>query len=154
MRRSFRITAPGIALALFFLFLAVSLFVSLARSVRRLDAAFRFAGETAYEERARLFGAEYAREVEEIRRAIPRDGVYLLFDGDEKELGGAIWIRFDLAPRRAVFLGFLKDAGTAESFQAIRQAIRETRWVVIGYAKKPPRLMASSELLRRLGEGR
>ncbi|HEX7185051.1 MAG TPA: hypothetical protein VF756_24700 [Thermoanaerobaculia bacterium] len=150
--RSFRITAPGIALALFFLFLAVSLPLSLGRSVRRIHAAFRFAGETAYEERARHFGAEYARAVEEIRRTIPKDGVYLLLDGDEEELGGAIWVRFDLAPRRAVFLGFLKDLKTPASFRY--PLIRETRWVVIGYAQKPPRLMEGSELLRRLEAGR
>jgi hypothetical protein len=148
----FRITAPGIALALFFLFLAVSLPVSLGRSVRRIDAAFRFAGETAYEERARVFGAEYALAIEEIRRTIPRDGVYLLLDGDEVERGGAIWVRFDLAPRRAVFLGFLKDLGTRASFR--RRVTREARWVVIGYAEKPPRLLERPELLRRLEAGR
>lgn len=150
--RPLRVTAPGIALALFLLFLAVSLPVSLGRSARRISTAFRFAGETAYEERARVFGPEYALAIEEIRRLIPRDGVYLLLDGDDQELGGAIWVRFDLAPRRAVFLGFLKDLGSPASFR--RRAVREARWVVVGYAHKPPRLMERSDLLRRLEAGR
>jgi len=131
--------------ALFALGLTASLAWSVARSARRIETAFVYAGESALQERSREQGAPYARRIEEIRRAIPRDGVYALVDGDGAELGGAVWVRFDLEPRRAVLLGLRKDLPTGA--ELIRRFPPEARWVVVAYAEGPPQLMPAVQFL-------
>jgi hypothetical protein len=132
-------------LALFAAGLTASLIWSAAKSARRIEKAFLYAGESTLQERSREFGTPYARRVEEIRRAIPRDGAYALVDGDSAELGGALWVRFDLEPRRAVFLGLRKDLpGAGELRRRIPPGVR---WVVVGYAEAPPQFMDVTRLL-------
>jgi hypothetical protein len=131
--------AAAAVLALYAAGLTVSLGWTAAKSARRIEKAFLYAGESALAERSREFGASYAREIEAIRRAIPQDGAYALVDGDPVELGGALWVRFDLEPRRAVFLGLRKGLPRAAELRC--RIPPEVRWVVIGFAKAPPVLV-------------
>jgi hypothetical protein len=130
-----------LVLAVFFLGLTVSLGWTSAKALRRIQKAFLYAGESALAERSREFGAPYARKVEEIRRAIPRNEVYALVDGDNDgvKIGGTLWVRFDLAPRRAVFLGPRKNL---HNFAEVRRRVPSgVRWVVIGHSEAPPELV-------------
>lgn len=149
--KAVRSRSATIALALFGLLLAVSLFWSTGRSVRRIYWAFAYAGETPLEERSRHFGPEYTRAIEEIRRTIPPHAVYALVDADPVEEGSVLWVRFDLAPRRATYLGFLHDL---RGPGAVRQRmIREAHWVVIASVRRPPVLYERREFLRAVREG-
>ena len=139
------------ALALFGLLLAVSLSWSSVRSVRRIWRAAIHAGETPLEERSRLFNPEYAEAIEEIRRTIPPHGVYALVDADPAEEGSVFWVRFDLAPRRAAYLGFLPDL---RSPRVVRERlIREARWVIVASVRRPPVLYERRDFLQRLRAG-
>jgi hypothetical protein len=75
-------TSAGRKLVLLFFLagLTVSVGWTAAKSLRRIQKAFLYAGESALAERSREFGAPYARKVEEIRGLIPQDGVYGLVD--------------------------------------------------------------------------
>jgi hypothetical protein len=137
---------PRSPVLLFFLAgLTVSLGWTAAKSLRRIEKAFLYAGESALDERSREFGRPYALAIEAIRRTIPRHDAYALIDGDPEELGGALWVRFDLEPRRAVFLGLRKDLPkTANELR--RRLPPDIRWAVIGYANAPPVLVDLRQL--------
>lgn len=147
-RRSF---AATFALALFGLLLAVSLAGSSVRSVRRIYRAALYAGETPLEERSRLFGPEYAAAIEEIRRTIPPHGVYALVEGDPSEEGSVFWVRFDLVPRRAAYLGFLQELRSPKIVR--ERLIREARWVIVTSVRRPPVLYERHEFLQQLRAG-
>jgi hypothetical protein len=143
--------AATVALALFGLLLAVSLPWSAGRSVRRIWWAFSYAGETPLEERSRQFNPQYAQAIEEIRRTIPRHGVYALVDADPVKQGSVFWVRFDLAPRRAVYLGVLQGL---QSPRIVRERlIREARWVIVASVHRPPVLYERREFLQKLRAG-
>lgn len=141
-----------LALALFGLFLAVSLTISVGRATRRIYGSIVAAGETPLEERSRIFDPRYVQAIEEIRRAIPRDGVYALVDADPVEEGSVYWVRFDLAPRRAIYLGFLHELQTPRI--ARERMVREARWVIVASIHRPPVLYARHDFLRQLRAGK
>lgn len=143
--------APTVALALFGLLLAVSLAWSAGRSGRRIYWAFAYAGETPIEERSRQFDPQYAQAIEDIRRTIPPHGVYALVDADPDELGSVLWVRFDLAPRRPVYLGFLHELSKPATVRM--RLVREARWVVVTSVDRPPVLYERPEFLQALREG-
>ncbi|MES1245970.1 MAG: hypothetical protein ABUT39_30460 [Acidobacteriota bacterium] len=142
----------GLVLAL----LAIQMAVALPRAFRRSASEgwhlVRDFGETPRERRVRNFGAGYVEAIEEIRRTIPPDGAYVLINGHgEVEEGGPIWVKFDLAPRRAVYLGKLADLGNAERVK--RRMPRAARWVVIARGTyDPPVLMERFRFVRGLEE--
>lgn len=131
---------PRLALGLFAVFLAVSI-LHAARATGRTGLLLLEArGETPSEERIRAYGPDYIRAIEEIRRIIPEDGAYVLIsDGPESE-GAPYWIKYDLAPRRAVYLGELH---TLQPVDRLRKRMpRAARWVVISYdSYRPPVLI-------------
>ncbi|HVS00988.1 MAG TPA: hypothetical protein VMW27_30500 [Thermoanaerobaculia bacterium] len=134
-----------LALAAFALSLAVSVPFVLGKSARRVLTAVRHAGEDASAARVRSFGAPYVDAVEAIRRTIPPDGVYALIDGEREIEGSQLWVRHDLAPRKAVFLGKLHEQRNP---QRIRNRLPgRARWVVIAYADRPPELLGRSRFL-------
>ncbi len=139
------------ALALFGLLLAVSLPWSAGRAVRRIWWAFAYAGETPLEERSRELDPQYALAIEEIRRTIPRHAVYALVDADPDEEGSVLWVRFDLAPRRPVYLGFLHDLRNPRTVR--QRLIRDARWIVVASVRRPPVLYERPEFLRELRAG-
>lgn len=149
MRRSFPAT---LALVLLAVQLAVALSLALARSAREGLHLVEQRNETPYERRVRTFGPAYVDAIEKIRRTIPVDGAYLLVNAHpEAEEGGPIWVKFELAPRRAVYLGRLDRLGKAERVR--RRSPRAARWVVIthgGY--DPPVVVERRAFLRQLEE--
>jgi hypothetical protein len=144
--------SAAIALSLFGLLLAVSVAWSTGRSVRRIYWAFSYRGETPLAERSRQFDPQYAQAIENIRQTIPRHAVYALVDADPEEEGSVLWVRFDLAPRRAVYLGFLHDLHSAKAVRI--RLVREARWVVVASVRRPPVLYERHDFLRELLAGR
>ncbi|HEX5760571.1 MAG TPA: hypothetical protein VF121_15400 [Thermoanaerobaculia bacterium] len=141
-----------VALALIAAHLAVALPLALGRSAKRLVAAARQLDETPAEARRRVFGAAYVAAIEEARRAIPVDGIYLLVDAQSGEEGAQDWVRFDLAPRRALFLGKLADLPPPAKLK--RRLPGGARVVVLATGnRKPPRVLDRASFVRSL-EGR
>lgn len=136
------------ALVLFAILLAVSLFWSTGRAARRLYWGWLYAGESGFDERSRLFNPAYAQAIEELRRAIPEDGIYALVDADPYEMGSVIWVRYYLAPRKAVLLGFLHDLKTPQDVR--KRMIREARWVIVASFDGPPVLYRRHEFIEKL----
>lgn len=141
----------SLALLLLAVHLAVSLAWTSGRSFHRVSHGFANLGESAREKRVRAFGPGYVDAIETIRRTLPRDAAYVLINGDPEDEGGPLWVKFDLAPRRAVFLGRLRDD---EDGSRLRKRMpRAARWVVIAYGEdRPPLLLERHEFVRRLRE--
>lgn len=138
-----------LALAFFTWYLAVALPDALDRPDDFLEQAVELSGETPIEERSRFWGEQYTQRIEQIRRVIPPDGVYILVNGDRIDHGAPIWVRFDLAPRRAVLL-------TRHHLNRPRVVRRKVpgsaRWVVVAAEGKLPELVEKSRFLRHLKE--
>lgn len=138
-----------VALAAFGLFLATSLPVALGTSANRLLQALRRAGESPEAARLRVFGIPYVDTIATIRRSIPPDGVYALIDGEPGDEGAALWVRHDLAPRKAVFLGKMHQLPGVRRLRSRMPA--RARWVVIAYAGgRPPELVERFRFLAAL----
>lgn len=119
----------SLALGLFAVYLAVALLGAAHDTGRNLALMYYTRGETPFQERARSYSPEYAEGIAAIRRTIPPDGAYLLINGTPEEKGGPFWAKFDLAPRRAVFLG---ELGKLDDTRSLRRRMpRAARWVVI-----------------------
>jgi hypothetical protein len=134
-----------LALAAFLLSLVVDLPLTAVRTLRRVGRAALSLGEDARGARVRLLGAATVRALDSLRQAIPADGEYLLVDGGEELQAEAYWVRFELAPRRALFAGRL-----SEMERASRQAWElppAARWVVVAYPGGPPRLLSREQLV-------
>jgi hypothetical protein len=142
----------SLALALLALYLAVSIPRALLRSAREVRSLATHRHETPYDKRVRNFGPGYAEAIERIRRKIPPDGAYLLINTHKDfEEGGPLWVKFDLAPRRAVYLGKLDQLGSADRLR--RRTPRAARWVVLAHGPyDPPVLMERHRFLQQLGE--
>lgn len=86
--------------------------------------------------------------------AIPPGGDYLLLDGGEELQGATYWVRFELAPRRARYVGRLSEmSGQTGPLRELRQALSRPdgpRWVVVALPHDPAVLLDRGELLRRM----
>jgi hypothetical protein len=134
----------ALALGVLAFFLVQSGISTILRSAHWIGQAASLAGRDHAAVRRWVSGGPYVRAVEHIRRAIPRDGEYLLVRGGTEWEGGALWVRFDLAPRRARFLGVWGEL-------AARELPPGPRWVVIAFsAPRPPVLMRREDFLRTL----
>lgn len=130
----------ALALAVFALFLIDSGASTVWHSWRGIAQAAALAGEDTSAIRRRLLGSRYLRAIEQLRRAIPRDGEYLLVGGGTEKHGGALWVRFELAPRRARFLGRWTELPVGRDLR--RTLPPGPRWVVIAFSEpRPPILM-------------
>lgn len=138
--RSSRSLLATLALGLFAVYLVLSVSQAAFETAKNGVLLFRTRGETPLQERSRVYGPVYAHAIETIRRTIPRDGAYILVNGESEEQGGQFWVKFDLAPRRAVYLG---ELGTLASVDRLRKRMpRAARWVVIAYGSyRPPVLI-------------
>jgi hypothetical protein len=105
---------------------------ALAESQRRVRLAIHFRNDSASAAEARFRGERYVGAIERIRATIPPDGAYLLVDTEGHEDN---WVRFDLAPRRPVFLGVLKDRMTDAAFEKPPQDA--PLWVVVARRVEP-----------------
>ena len=113
MRLGLRRSLALLAGAACTLHLASSLPSNLARAASRLSAASSALDEDPELVRRRRYGAEYVEAIDRIRRALPRDAAYFLVDGEAEIEGGALWVRLDLAPRKAFFLGRQRELASA-----------------------------------------
>jgi hypothetical protein len=150
--RSPRKLLSALALAAFALFLATSVPVALATSASRLLSALRVArqaGDDPYEARLRSFGLPYVETLETIRRTIPPNGVYALVDGEDDVEGSPLWVRHDLAPRKAIYLGKMRELPSVQRLQ--RRLPGRARWVIVAHAgNRAPVLVERYRFLREL----
>ncbi|HEV7784394.1 MAG TPA: hypothetical protein VGQ28_03590 [Thermoanaerobaculia bacterium] len=138
----------ALILALF----AASLLVSLGQAAKRSRVRFVLAashlGEDSRQARRRVLGARWLAAEEEIARAIPAGGEYLLVDGGEERQGATLFLRYQLAPRRARFVGRLSEVGGPARWAASLPA--GARWVVVAYPGRPPVLVGRADFPRWL----
>ncbi|HEV7785745.1 MAG TPA: hypothetical protein VGQ28_10445 [Thermoanaerobaculia bacterium] len=144
----------AVALALLAVSLLAAIPMATLRVERRIFQVVQLAGENARGAHARVLGAAAADALDSIRRTIPPGGEYLLLDGGAEEQAATFWVRFELAPRRARYVGRLNEMpGVLGSFQQLRQALSRPggpRWVVIAFPRDPAVLLDRGELLRRM----
>jgi hypothetical protein len=139
----------AVAIGLLGLFLVTSIPPAAVHTGTRAIQAVRQAGEDSAGAWRRVQGEDYVAAVERIRRTIPRDGEYLIVNGAPEWHGGPYWVRFDLAPRRARYLGLLSELagqkGLADRLSA------GPHWVVVAYPdRQPPLLIEREAFLRQL----
>ncbi len=127
--------------------LAAGVAASLNTSVR-LGQAVALVGEDGAAARRRFQGADYMDAIEQIRRTIPPGGEYLLVDGGEERQAAPLWVRFDLAPRRARLVGALRDLPDPD--QLAERMPASSRWVVIAFYGRPPVLIDRETFLLQL----
>ncbi len=137
----------SLAAGIFLLFLATAVPPAILQSAGRIVWAASLAGEDPPAARRRFLGEPWTRAVDEIRRVIPPDGEYLLASAEGAE--DTYWVRFELAPRRPLFLGRWSrlPAGTLLP--------PGPRWVVVAFEEpQPPLLLTREDFLRRLDRPR
>jgi hypothetical protein len=137
---------------------AASLLVALPQAGRRsrvciVQAASRL-GEDSRQARCRALGASWVAAEEEIRRVIPIDGEYLLVDGGAERQGATLFLRYQLAPRRARFAGRLSEVADPVQWAANAAGLPAApRWVVVAYPQQqPPVLVDRADFPRWLKE--
>jgi hypothetical protein len=128
------------AAGLFGLFLVAAVPQAVQRAAGMLRYAGRLGGESPSTARARFSGDAYVHAIDEIRGALPIDRPYVLVEAGRPQDGGVYWVRWDLAPRRAVYLGQLAEL--ADAVRSRRRFIASPRQVVVSYGPgQPPRLV-------------
>ena len=134
--------------------LAVSVLAAVPLTVlrvgRRIAETVPLAGENARGARERLLGAPVVKSLDAIRRAIPAtspNNEYLLVDGGEEPEGATYWVRFELAPRRARFVGRLSEMSEMQAPPSLPPG---PRWVVVAFPDGPAALLDRDDFLRRL----
>ena len=150
--------AGSVLRAMALVLLAVSLLAALPltalRVGRRIFEVAQLAGEDARSAHMRILGAAAADVLDSIRRTIPPNGDYLLLDGGAEWQGATYWVRFELSPRRARFVGRLSEmSGQSQPLRQLRQALSQPggpSWVVVAFPHDPAVLLDRGELLRRL----
>lgn len=118
---------------------------ALVKSWTRAAAAPGAARDDAAAALARQRGPEYAAAIRILRERLPADGAYLLLTEQE---GADMIVRFDLAPRRAVFGGAPKDIATNVT-SARLPALPE--WTVIASLVPPGPSLLKTRLLAEKG---
>ena len=143
-RSTARRAIPAAGLLAIAAFLAWRVPVGLLASVARFVEAGRAVHDGPGEALARQRGPEYAAAVAGIRERLPVDATYVLVSVP----GGAdMIVRFDLAPRRAVFGGSLRELGAALASGGGRDL---PAWTVLADLEPPgPRLVATRDLAAR-----
>ena len=97
---------PLVGLVALAAFLATGLPAALSASWKRIKTAGHDRSLSADESLARLRGPDYVAAIQRIREELPADSEYLLIGATD---GADVFVRFDLAPRRAIFGGESKD---------------------------------------------
>jgi hypothetical protein len=137
------------------LFLAAAVPWALLRACGELYRA-AYVHESLAEARARVHGEDYTRAIDQIRREVPPGDAYLLVVDGEPKSGCTYWVRYDLAPRRALYLGRLDELTSGA--QVRRRLTANLRHVVVAFETgEPPRLYERyrflQEIDRRAREG-
>lgn len=141
-----RAALPLVAVAVFGLSLAVAGLTTARAAVMLVREAWPHRGESVLDARRRVFGAPYADGVERIRAALPRDADYLL--ASRGEASDAIWLRYDLAPRRARWLGLMRASRRA--FEVDGRPHDPPPFVVVADPAAGPELVPSDVFFARV----
>jgi hypothetical protein len=99
---SFRGFAGWAALAFF---LALALPETLANVMLHFDRGRERMHLSSLAARSEVLGTSYVRSLQEIRHLIPEEEDYFLVDAGTAGESSPLWVRYELAPRRAVLLG-------------------------------------------------
>jgi len=136
---------PLVGLVALAAFLVLRLPAALAVSWSRATAAWRDRALNADSALAQMRGSEYVTAIHRIREELPSDSEYLLLAVP----GGAdVFVRFDLAPRRAIFGGALTDVAYNVTPAKLR-ALPE--WTVIARLDPPGPRLVKTRLLAEKG---
>jgi hypothetical protein len=149
-RRRSRRAIDLVALGLAALYVAAALPLALVRAEARVALALCEAGEPAGAALARVHGAAFADAIAAIRRTVPADEPYLIVAENAPEEGDENWVRYELAPRRAVLV-----RGRPRSARALRQRVPAgIGWVVVTPGKGgPPSLYPRADYFQSLEAG-
>jgi hypothetical protein len=144
----FALDVLAAVLAAVFLVFAVP--QALHRAANLLISEYYLTGETLAASRARFYGDDSLRAIDQIRAQLPLDEPYLLVEGGGQKSGGVYWVRYDLAPRTSAYLGRLDEIGPG----SVRRAAGSLRRVVVSYGPdRPPRLYTRHDFLEALESG-
>lgn len=161
----------ALAASLVGVYLASTAPAALRVSLFMLRLPARAAHESLPAARARLFGEGYASAVDALRRRLPLDRPYALATGAVEPPGGGgasgsaipnaagaaagvddagagFWVRYDLAPRRAVFIGRLDQLRDAAALR--RELNADLQQVVVAAPGLPPRLFDRESFLQEI----
>jgi hypothetical protein len=148
--RLFRRLRIFLGLSALFLFLASSVPVTLGTSAQFALRARKRVRLDAIEAQRLVFGDAYVDSLESIRGIIPEDEPYYLVSNEDATEGAELWVRYALAPRRAVFLGSYRDLREKRISLEPRARLR---WVVIAHSSGlPARLVLRRDFLAMLRE--
>lgn len=152
MLASFERALRLLAVVSFALFFVAQVPAAARFAASRLVLAVRTVGESPRRARERRHGTAYVQAIDAIRRVVPKDGDYFLVNFGETWQGGPLWVRFELAPRRARYLGEWRDLPDPEALAGRLAA--GPPWVVAAYQDGvPPHLYdhaAFLETVRRI----
>src|ERR1700688_17631 len=137
------------AVGLFGLFLLAAVPQAMQRATGMLRYACGLGSASPVTARARFSGDAYVHAIDDIRGALPVDRPYMLVEAGRPEDGGVYWVRYDLAPRRAVYLGQLAEL--IDGVRSGRRSIAPLRQVVVSYGPgQPPRLLGWDRFLEEV----
>jgi len=137
--------APIAALAALAVFLAVRIPNVVVASWKRVRAAWHDRALSADESLAIPRGPEYVAAIQRIREKLPPDSDYLLLSTPG---GGDVFVRFDLAPRRAIFGGAPADIRNNVTPAKLREL---PEWTVIPRLEPPGPRLVETRLLAEKG---
>jgi hypothetical protein len=101
-------------------------------------------GEDPATARRRVFGTPYTEAILGIRRALPPGYVYVIINMDDEDDGFPLWVRYDLAPHRAIYLGRLSQLPP----NVRRDLPRGGQPIVLTYGSQaPPQLISRRDFL-------
>ncbi len=147
-RPLWRRALPAAGLAAIGAFAVCALPGAVDTAASRFVAASAARGDDARAALVRMRGAPYADGLDRIRAALPEDAEYLLVE-NEADPGTDIIVRFDLAPRRAIFGGKLRDFSKATSREDLG---RLPRWAVVPAIAAPGPRLVETRVLAAGGE--
>jgi len=137
--------SPLVGLVALAAFLALRLPAAFAVSWSRVTTAWHNRALDAEESLASHRGLEYVAAIHRIREQLPSDSEYLLLAVP----GGAdVFVRFDLAPRRAIFGGALTDVPYNVTPAKLRTL---PEWTVLARLDPPGPRLVETRLLAEKG---
>jgi hypothetical protein len=136
---------PFVGLVALLAFLVLRLPGALGDSWRRVRVGWRERSLDAESALARVRGAEYVAAIHRICEELPADSEYLLLSASS---GADVFVRFDLAPRRAIFGGEPKDVAVNVTPAKLRTL---PEWTIIPRLDPPGPRLVKTYLLAEKG---
>jgi hypothetical protein len=136
---------PLVGLVALVAFLVLRLPAAFDASRSRVKAAWHDRALDADSALAQARGPEYVAAIHRIREELPADSEYLLLAAAS---GADVFVRFDLAPRRAIFGGEPKDV----SYNVTPEKLRTLpAWTIIPRLDPPGPRLVETRLLAEKG---